>query len=78
MKFPKKRSLRAPKRTWKSELSLALKTIATFTSIVIIWNVWSSPDLTELANIFSKFTVFGVDDFKTRIINRQDVLTIFS
>ncbi|MFL0810900.1 MAG: hypothetical protein K6L76_10840 [Agarilytica sp.] len=63
MTHPKKRSLKAPKRTLKSELSLALKTVATFLSIVFIWNVWSTPDFAELSLILVNFANFGVKDF---------------
>ena len=63
IKFPKKRTLKAPKRTWKSELSLAVKTILTFSSIVFIWNVWSTPDFNEFGDILSKFGNFGFADF---------------
>ncbi|MFT6438101.1 MAG: D-alanyl-lipoteichoic acid acyltransferase DltB (MBOAT superfamily) [Candidatus Azotimanducaceae bacterium] len=55
IRFPRRRSLKAPKRTWKSELLLALKTILTFCSIVLIWNVWSTPNFTELGNVLAAF-----------------------
>jgi D-alanyl-lipoteichoic acid acyltransferase DltB (MBOAT superfamily) len=62
LKFPKKRSLKAPKRTWKSELILATKTILTFVCIVFIWNVWSTPDFAEFKGILAAFTHFGLKD----------------
>ncbi|MFT5084435.1 MAG: hypothetical protein ACI9Y1_002490 [Lentisphaeria bacterium] len=63
MTHPKKRSLKGPVRTWKSELSLAIKTVLTFSSIVFIWNVWSTPDFDEFKVIMSTFTIFGIKDF---------------
>ncbi|MFT7559715.1 MAG: hypothetical protein ACI93R_001630 [Flavobacteriales bacterium] len=62
MTHPKKRSLKGPVRTWKSEVSLALKTILTFLSIVFIWNVWSTPDFGEFKVILSAFTNVGLKD----------------
>ena len=44
----RQRSLKTPSRTLNGDAILALKTAGTFSSICLLWTIWSTPSLTEL------------------------------
>ncbi len=62
IKFPKKRSLKRVKPTLKSQLRRALQTIATFLTIVFIWNIWSSPDIGSVMALYAKLAIMDLGD----------------
>lgn len=63
MRFPKKKSLKKKKQSVVEQLVLAVKTILTFSCIVVIWNVWSTPDFAELKRVFQSYANFAFKDF---------------
>lgn len=51
----RKRTLKAPKRTFKSEAIHALCVAGTFTAICALWTIWSTPDIGELRTVAGAF-----------------------
>ena len=56
------RRLTRPARAARSELGLALRTVATFSLIALSWAVWSTRSLAELQLVLSKLAVVGPAD----------------
>jgi D-alanyl-lipoteichoic acid acyltransferase DltB (MBOAT superfamily) len=48
----KKRTLQKPARSWRGDATLCLKTAGTFTVIVVLWTLWTTPSPTELGYLW--------------------------
>jgi len=58
----RRRRLTRPVRSARTELGLALRTVATCATIVMCWAVWSTRSLAELGRVMSKLAVIGPAD----------------
>jgi hypothetical protein len=58
----RRRRLTRPERSARAELGLALRTVATFSVIVLCWAVWSTRSLAELGHVISRLRVVGAAD----------------
>lgn len=58
----RRRRLTQPARSLRTELGLALRTVATFTVICLSWAVWSTRSFDELRHVLSKLMVVGPSD----------------
>jgi len=58
----RRRRLTPPARSARTELGLALRTVATFTVICLSWAVWSTRSFAELRHVLSKLIVVGPSD----------------
>ena len=51
----KKRRLAGSRRTWKSEIGRALRTMATFATIVILWSLWTAETVDQWLDQMSAY-----------------------
>ncbi|MBX7167429.1 MAG: SGNH/GDSL hydrolase family protein [Pirellulales bacterium] len=58
----RKRKLTKGSRTWRDEFAFALRTIAMFTFICLLWSLWNTPSWHEWTSLLSKFAVMSPID----------------